>query len=402
MAKVAIIGQGYVGLTIASFAADHHQVIGFDNRDDIVNRLNKGESHIEGVSSDKLALHIRSNSYLATSDPSKLADAEIVVIAVPTPLDSDRKPDLSFIESACKTIGDNLLNPALIINESTSFPGTVRDYIKPTIEKYSKAKVSHLYSVSPERVDPGREDWNQKNTPRLYAGLTKEASEKTKSFYSTFCDNLVEVSSPEVAEAAKLFENTFRQVNIALVNEFAVIANALGIPVNETLQAANTKPYGFMKFTPSTGVGGHCIPVDPTYLSFAATEKGVAANFIDLANKVNLQMPKYIVDRVESDNDGRLKGKTVQVIGVAYKPNVADVRETPAEILINELKSRGAIVSWHDPIVKNWGGVDSHVLGGSEIAVLVTRHSVFKDSDLLASAPYIFDATGTLEGATKL
>ena len=170
----------------------------------------------------------------------------------------------------------------------------------------------------------------------------------------------------------------------------------------ETLQAANTKPYGFMKFTPSTGVGGHCIPVDPTYLSYAATEKGVAASFIDLANKVNLEMPNYVVRRVEADNGGNLNGKTVQVIGVAYKPNVADVRETPAEILINELKSRGAIVSWHDPIVKNWGGVGSHVLGGSEIAVLVTRHSVFKDSDLLASAPYIFDTTGTLDGAIKL
>jgi UDP-N-acetyl-D-glucosamine dehydrogenase len=402
MAKVAIIGQGYVGLTIASFAADHHQVIGFDNRKEVVESLNNGISHIEGVPSEKLATLVNSKKYLATSEPSRLADAEIVVIAVPTPLDSMRKPDLSFINSACKTIGENLSNSALIINESTSFPGTVRSYIKPAIEKYSKTNISHLYSVSPERVDPGREDWNQKNTPRLYAGLTKEASEKTKSFYSTFCDNLVEVSSPEVAEAAKLFENTFRQVNIALVNEFAVIANAIGIPVMETLQAANTKPYGFMKFTPSTGVGGHCIPVDPTYLSYAATEKGVAASFIDLANKVNLEMPNYVVRRVESDNGGNLNGKTVQVIGVAYKPNVADVRETPAEILINELKSRGAIVSWHDPIVKNWGGVGSHVLGGSEIAVLVTRHSVFKDSDLLASAPYIFDATGTLDGAIKL
>jgi UDP-N-acetyl-D-glucosamine dehydrogenase len=402
MAKVTIIGQGYVGLTIASFAADHHEVTGFDNRAEVVENLNKGISHIEGVPSQVLERHLVKKSYLATNDPGLIAGSEIVVIAVPTPLDQDRKPDLSFLESACRAIGENLTTPALIINESTSFPGTVRDYIKPKVEKFSKTKIEHLYSVSPERVDPGREDWNQKNTPRLYAGLTKEASTKTRDFYATFCDQLVEVSSPEVAEAAKLFENTFRQVNIALVNEFAIIADSLGISVNETLQAANTKPYGFMKFTPSAGVGGHCIPVDPSYLSFAANEKGVAADFIDLANKVNLDMPKYVVSRIESDNGGSLKGKKVQVIGVAYKPNVADVRETPAELVVNELKSRGAIVNWHDPIVYKWRGESSEPLGGADIAVLVTRHSTFKDSELLAAAPYIFDTTGTLEGAIKL
>jgi UDP-N-acetyl-D-glucosamine dehydrogenase len=402
MAKVTIIGQGYVGLTIASFAANHHTVSGFDNRADIVENLNAGKSHIEGVASSLLAKHIQNKSYVATTDPSSLSGAEIVVIAVPTPLDQDRKPDLSYLESACKVIGENLTTPALIINESTSFPGTVRDYIKPTVEKFSKNKIEHLYSVSPERVDPGREDWNQKNTPRLYAGLTRLASEKTRDFYSTFCDQLVEVSSPEVAEAAKLFENTFRQVNIALVNEFAVISNSLGISVNETLQAANTKPYGFMKFTPSAGVGGHCIPVDPSYLSYAANQKGISASFIDLANQVNLDMPKYVVKRVEADNGGSLKGKTVQVIGVAYKPNVADVRETPAQLVIEELKSRGATVSWHDPIVAKWSGESSQPLGGSQIAVLVTRHSIFQAAELLASAPYIFDTTGTLEGAIKL
>ena len=257
MAKVTIIGQGYVGLTIASFAANHHTVTGFDTRAEVVENLNQGISHIEGVPSEVLEKHLVKKSYSATTDPSLIAGSEIVVIAVPTPLDQDRKPDLSFLESACRSIGENLTTPALIINESTSFPGTVRGYIKPTVEKFSKTKIDHLYSVSPERVDPGREDWNQKNTPRLYAGLTKESSIKTREFYATFCDQLVEVSSPEVAEAAKLFENTFRQVNIALVNEFAIISKAIGISVNETLQAANTKPYGFMKFTPSAGVGGH-------------------------------------------------------------------------------------------------------------------------------------------------
>ena len=402
MAKVVIIGQGYVGLTIASFAANHHEVIGFDTRSEVVANLNAGKSHIEGVSSSLLKKHIENLCYMASTDPEAISSAEIVIIAVPTPLDADRNPDLSFLESACKSIGENILSPALIINESTSFPGTVRDFIKPKVEKYSINKLEHLYAVSPERVDPGREDWNQQNTPRLYAGLTQEASEKTRDFYATFCDQLVEVTSPEVAEAAKLFENTFRQVNIALVNEFAIISKALGISVNETLQAANTKPYGFMKFTPSAGVGGHCIPVDPSYLSYAANQKGIEASFIDLANKVNLEMPRYVVNRIEADNGGSLNGKTVQVIGVAYKPNVADVRETPAELVIEELKSRGAKVTWHDPIVEKWNDESSHSLGGSEVAVLVTRHSVFISKDLLASAPYLFDTTGTLEGATKL
>jgi UDP-N-acetyl-D-glucosamine dehydrogenase len=259
-----------------------------------------------------------------------------------------------------------------------------------------------LYAISPERVDPGRVDWDQKNTPRLYAGLTPEASEKTRDFYSTFCDNLIEVSSPEVAEAAKLFENTFRQVNIALVNEFAEIAHALGISVHETLNAANTKPYGFMKFNPSAGVGGHCIPVDPTYLAFVASQKGVPATFIERANEVNLEMPKYIVSRVIADNGGTLKGKKVQVIGVSYKPNVADTRETPAELVIGELKVQGAEVTWHDPVVKSWQGGNSTDLGGSEIAIVVTLHDVMEKSEVIKSAPYVFDTTGKLTGVKGL
>ena len=215
--KVAIIGQGYVGLTIAAFASKHHQVIGFDNNSATVVDLNAGKSHIEGVASSDIKAAIDSGNYRATNQPEEILGAEIVVIAVPTPLTKDRKPDLTFIESACRTIGENLQNSALIINESTSFPGTVRNYIKPLVEKYSKQPMRHLYAISPERVDPGRIDWDQKNTPRLYAGLTPEATVKTREFYSTFCDDLIEVSSPEVAEAAKLFENTFRQVNIALI-----------------------------------------------------------------------------------------------------------------------------------------------------------------------------------------
>jgi UDP-N-acetyl-D-glucosamine dehydrogenase len=400
--KITIIGQGYVGLTIAAFASKSNQVIGFDNSQKVVDQLNHGISHIEGVESTLIKTAIDSGNYRASTNGADISGSEVVVIAVPTPLNKERKPDLSYIESACKTIAENITEPVVVINESTSFPGTLRDYIKPLIEKYSDYKIEHLYAISPERVDPGRTDWDQKNTPRLFAGLTPEASKKTKEFYSTFCDNLVEVSSPEVAEAAKLFENTFRQVNIALVNEFAEIAHALGISVHETLEAANTKPYGFMKFNPSAGVGGHCIPVDPSYLAHVAAAKGVPATFIERANEVNLEMPKYIVARVAADNGGTLSGKSVQVIGVAYKPNVADTRETPAELVIDELKRQGAKVSWHDPVVSIWQAETSSALGGSDIAIVVTLHDALDKQAVLTSAPYVFDTTGNLKGAKGL
>ena len=400
--KVSIIGQGYVGLTISVFAAEHHTVVGFDKNQGVVEALNSGNSHIEGVESADLVRLIADGKYMATTDPSELVDSDVVVIAVPTPLAKDRKPDLTFVAAACQTIGENLKTPALIINESTSFPGTVRNLIRPLIEEHSGGSLEHLYAVSPERVDPGRSDWNQKNTPRLYAGLTPEASEAVREFYSTFCDNLVEVSSPEVAESAKLFENTFRQVNIALVNEFAQIAHALDISVYETLEAAATKPYGFMKFMPSAGVGGHCIPVDPSYLAHTAAGLGVPATFIERANEVNLEMSKYVVDRIKDDNGGSLKGKTVQVVGVAYKPNVADVRETPAEPVIEELKAAGAIVSWSDDLVSTWMGQSSAPLGGSDIAVVITLHAVTDAKKVLDSAPYVFDTTGKVFGAHSL
>ena len=400
--KVGIIGQGYVGLTISAFAAKFYEVVGFDSNQRIVDQLNSGVSHIEGVENSDLEKLIKAGRYHATTAGIELSGVDLIVIAVPTPLTKDRQPDLSYIEAACKTVGENIQMPVLVINESTSFPGTLRNYIKPAIERYSKNKVDHLYAISPERVDPGRSDFNQRNTPRLYAGLTLEASKKTREFYSKFCDNLVEVSSPEVAEAAKLFENTFRQVNIALVNEFAQIAHSLGISVYETLDAANTKPYGFMKFTPSAGVGGHCIPVDPTYLAAVAENHGAPATFIRRANEVNLEMSEYVVDRVQADNGGSLEGKSVLVVGVAYKPNVADVRETAAELVIEHLRGRGAVVSWHDDVVKNWKGEISSPLSGADIAVVVTMHDSVKAPDVVASAPYVFDTTGKLKGVHGL
>jgi len=397
--KVAIIGQGYVGLTISAFAGEFFEILGFDKNRAIVDRLNQGQSHIEGVDNSIIKKLISKGQYRASDRGKDISEAEIVIIAVPTPLTDDRQPDLKYIEAACKTIGENIDSPVLVINESTSFPGTLRNFIRPTVEKYSKNGIEHLYAISPERVDPGRSDFNQKNTPRLFSGLTSEATSRTREFYSTFCDNLVEVSSPEVAEAAKLFENTFRQVNIALVNEFAQISHSLGISVYETLDAANTKPYGFMKFTPSAGVGGHCIPVDPTYLAAVAEEHGAPATFIRRANELNLEMSKYVVDRVQADNSDSLQGKSVLVVGVAYKPNVADVRETAAELVIEHLRSRGAVVSWHDDLVGTWKGESSAPLSGGDIVIVVTLHDSVKVVDVLTAAPYVFDTTGKIPGA---
>ena len=400
--KVSIIGQGYVGLTISAYAGAHYTVVGFDKSQVVVDRLNKGISHIEGVDSSAIGSLIAKGAYKATTQGADIAGSDIVVIAVPTPLDSKRLPDLSYIDSACKVIAENLDKPALIINESTSFPGTIRNFIKPTIEKYSKVLLSHEYAISPERVDPGRVEWNQKNTPRLFSGLTPEATRRTREFYSTFCDELVEVSSPEVAEAAKLFENTFRQVNIALVNELAQISHALGIDVRETLDAANTKPYGFMKFSPSAGVGGHCIPVDPSYLAHLALENGVRATFIERANEVNLEMPQYIAKRVAEDNGGSLKGKKVLVVGVAYKPNVADTRETPAEHLIEALNAMGAHVTWSDSVVGSWHGKESVPLAGADMAIVVTKHDEVSEAEIMQAAPYVFDTTGKVKKAVQL
>ena len=391
-----------MGLTLSAFASRSFQVIGYDADSRVVEQLNKGISHIEGVDSGLVQERIKAGTFNATNSGRELEAVDIVLIAVPTPLSVNREPDLSYIEAACRTIGENIKHAVLVINESTSYPGTLRNFIKPTIEKYSATSIEHLYAISPERVDPGRTDFNQKNTPRLYAGLTPEASSKTHDFYSKFCDNLIEVSSPEVAEAAKLFENTFRQVNIALVNEFAQIAHAIGISVYETIDAANTKPYGFMKFSPSAGVGGHCIPVDPTYLAAIAEEHGAPATFIRRANEVNIEMSRYIVNRVKADHGGTLSEKSVLVVGVAYKPNVADVRETAAELVIEHLRNEGAVVSWHDDVVGNWNGESSAPLTGADISIVVTKHSSVDAKKILESAPYVFDTTGKVEGAKGL
>jgi UDP-N-acetyl-D-glucosamine dehydrogenase len=391
--RVAIIGQGYVGLTIAVGASSAgHKVIGFDVNDVLVAQLNAGKSHIEGVSCDELSRFIATGTYLATSDPTALDGSDVIVIAVPTPLDEARNPDLSFVHAASDLIAGYAKSPALIINESTSYPGTLRKEIAARI-----SGVDHMYASSPERVDPGNTQWGTKNTPRLIGGLTPAAVAKAKEFYGTFCDTIIEVSSPEVAEAAKIFENTFRQVNIALVNEFAQIADALGISGREVLDAAATKPYGFMEFNPGPGVGGHCIPVDPSYLAHVANEAGVPATFIKRANEVNLAMPAYVVKRVVAGAGGSIKGKKVVVVGVSYKSNVADTRETPAAAVFDLLREQGASVIWHDDLVGTWRGETSSPINGADIAVVVSKHDGV-DVNAIESCSYVFDCTGSIAG----
>jgi len=391
--RVVIIGQGYVGLTIAVGAAGAgHSVFGFDVNTALVDQLNAGKSHIEGITDKDLGSFISSGSYAASADASVLDGSDVIVIAVPTPLDAQRNPDLSFVHAAAELIQINVKSPALIVNESTSYPGTLRNEIAARI-----TGVDHLYASSPERVDPGNNQWGTKNTPRLIGGLTTAAVAKAREFYGSFCDSIIEVSSPEVAEAAKIFENTFRQVNIALVNEFAQISDALGISSREVIEAAATKPYGFMAFNPGPGVGGHCIPVDPSYLAHVANQVGVPATFIKRANEVNLAMPAYVVKRVIAGNGGSIKGKKVVVIGVSYKSNVADTRETPAAAVIDLLREQGATVTWHDDLVAKWRGETSSPIAGAAIALVVTKHDGV-DLTAINACGYVFDCTGQIAG----
>ena len=391
--RVAIIGQGYVGLTIAVDAAvAGHTVVGVDVNGELVKKLNLGQSHIEGITNSYLGSLLESGRYSATSNPSALEGCEVIVIAVPTPLDDQRNPDLSFVHAAADLIAENVQSPSLVVNESTSYPGTLRREIASRI-----TGVEHLYASSPERVDPGNTQWGTRNTPRLIGGLTPGAVSKAREFYGTFCDSIIEVSSPEIAEAAKIFENTFRQVNIALVNEFAQIADALGISGREVISAAATKPYGFMEFNPGPGVGGHCIPVDPSYLAHVANQVGVPATFIKRANEVNLAMPAYVVKRVIAGSGGSIAGKSVIVVGVSYKANVADTRETPAAAVIDLLRENGATVTWHDDLVSSWRGEATAPLKG-DVAVIVTRHDGL-DLTSLQACSYVFDCTGTIAGA---
>ena len=374
--RITVVGQGYVGLPISVCAAEAgHTVLGFDIDEKKISKLKLGISDSPEVSTDKLIDLQLQNKIKFSSSIKDSSGSAIYIIAVPTPLDSEHKPDLSFLTSACGLIAQVIEPKSLIINESTSYIGTLRNLIKPIVDRQS-GLTDLNYAVAPERIDPGNKFWSVKNTPRNIAGLTAIATQQSADFYSSFCDSVNVVSSPEVAECSKLFENTFRQVNIALVNELSEVANKLNFSTHEAIMAAATKPFGFMPFYPSIGVGGHCIPVDPSYLSYSAEMAGVDAKFIKLANQVNSAMPKSVNERIKDYLDGDLRGKNVQIAGISYKPDISDLRESPALDLINELETAGAIVTWHDPFVKEYKGKQSVPLSSEiDLGLIITPHS---------------------------
>lgn len=371
--KVAIIGQGYVGLPLAISAAESgHLIVGIDSNPALVSTISSGASPISDIEHTRVKRVIASGRYRVTTAIDAMSQAEIIVICVPTPLGSDRQPDYSYVESALESIAQMMTPHALVITESTVSPGINRGLIKEALDKVA---VPYELAYSPERIDPGNKRWNVTNTPKLVAGLTPAATERAAAFYRTFVETVTTGSSLEVVETAKLLENSFRLINISFINEIAQLCAAMGIDVREVVDAAATKPYGFMPFYPGAGVGGHCIPVDPAYLAAKAQEVGSSARFIELANDVNRSLASYFTG-VALGILGELKGKKILVIGLAYKPDVADVRETPAEGLIHELRSRGADVEWHDELVVEWNREKSVSLSPHfDLAILVNPHS---------------------------
>ncbi len=371
--RIAIIGQGYVGLSISVGAFRFgHQVIGVDLSERVIELLKRGGSHIEGIDASDIQEGLASGKFEPTTDYTAISDCDAVIIAVPTPIDENEKPDISLLEDASKRVGQNIKRPTLVINESTSFPGTLRKVIKPIVDRESGLK--NLYAISPERVDPGNERFEVRNTPRLVGGIDEASLQAAVDLYRTFCDEVVPVSSPEVAEAAKLLENTFRYVNIGFIDEFAKIMNAMNIPVEEVIQAASTKPYGFMPFYPNIGIGGHCIPVDPHYLQQEGVKVGLPSKFIHLTSEVNSEMPRHLISAV-SRKLGGLSGKKCLLIGVTYKPNIADTRETPASNVVRELRGMGVVVKWHDPLVEKWNGQESAPVDGQyDFGIVLASH----------------------------
>jgi UDP-N-acetyl-D-glucosamine dehydrogenase len=376
MSKIAVIGQGYVGLPLAVKSAESgHTVIGFDIDADKIANINNGLVNSPEIDKGLVKDLITNGLYVATNNPEYISDCEIIVLAVPTPLDHLGNPDLSFLKSASVLVAKNCSSKTLIINESTSYPGTLRRLILPIFKEYLKNDI--LFASAPERVDPANPTWNLNNTPRIISGLSQDAIDKSFEFYSSFCQNVQIVETPEIAEAAKLFENTFRMVNIALVNEFALICKKLDIPPHQVLDAAATKPFGFMKFVPGIGVGGHCIPVDPIYLMDAAESAGAESSLIKLSFNMNKAMPRNIIELIKNELGRKLRDRKIQIVGLAYKPNVPDTRESPVINLIEGLKNEGVEVIWHDPVVKKYGSENSSSLRlDIDLGLILTPHSI--------------------------
>lgn len=396
---IAVIGQGYVGLPLAVEAAEAGwTVIGVDKSPIIVKNLNSGRSHIEDISDARLSALIEGKRYVASGDYREISKATVCVICVPTPLDHEGKPDTRILESAVISVAPHLKSGTLLVNESTSYPGTLRDLIKRIVdEKRDSGAEGIKFASAPERIDPQNKEWKLSATPRLISGIDNEARKAAEDFYSTFCHNIVPVSSPEVAELAKLLENTFRQVNIALINQLVPFCHKLGIDIREVIEAAGTKPYGFMKFYPGAGVGGHCIPVDPIYLLWKSRQLGIDLPFIEKADDINRKMPEYVTERLLALTQERAS-KSVLLLGIAYKPGVSDVRESPALDVAKHLKARGFEVYFLDPLVESIDGIDPYNGEDIRAAIVVTAQPGLDLGPYVAADIPILDCTGAFKG----
>ena len=417
-ARIAILGLGYVGLPLAVvFGEAGFNVTGIDPDTRKVEALNKGVSYIPDVKTEAVAELVKSGNLIATTDFSVLKEIDAVSICVPTPLRKTGDPDMSFILSATEQLAKYVHQNMVVVLESTTYPGTTREVLLPMLTEKSGLKVGEdiFVAFSPERVDPGREDWTTINTPKVVGGITESCVEVATAWYSGAIQTVFPVSSAEAAEMAKLLENTFRMINIGMVNELAIMCERLGVNVWEVIDAAATKPFGFMKFTPGPGLGGHCIPIDPLYLSWKMKALNYNARFIDLASEINTNMPRYVVSRMlEAMNDrGKtLKGSKVLVLGVAYKPDIDDVRESPALDVIGLLQNKGAQVEYHDPYIAHihheydgWE-MDSvknmlDAVRESDAVVIVTNHSEYDYKTIVDAAKFVFDSRNALGKLAK-
>jgi UDP-N-acetyl-D-glucosamine dehydrogenase len=404
---VAVIGAGYVGVPLAAtFAEAGSRVLIIDVQPHIVEQLNAGTSHIEDVSSERLATLVEKGLVVASTDYEQVRQAHAVLIALPTPLSRQREPDLSYVERASRSLAPVLQRGQVIVLESTTWPGTTREVVQPILEEGSGLKAGedfHL-AMSPERVDPGREDWTTKTTPKVVGGINEASTQAAAAVYRRAIDTVHEVSTPDAAELTKLLENIYRAVNIALVNELAQLCDRMNIDVWEVIDAAATKPFGFASFKPGPGLGGHCIPIDPFYLTWKAREYDFSTRFIELAGEVNNNMPYFCRSLIsQALNHGANKsvsGSKVLIVGVAYKPDIGDWRETPAEKLIHLLRNAGAEVSYHDPFVPEFDGMTSAALDPEayDCIAIVTNHSTVDYEDLVKSGRVIVDFRNATKG----
>jgi len=410
-AKVGIIGLGYVGLPLAcTIAKAGFKVTGFDKSREKVNKVNKGFSTINDVSSELLKDLTERGRLSATQDFNLLKEVDVVCICVPTPLSVYKEPDLSYVESAVKEVYRNLNGKKLIILESTTYPGTTREKVLAYLEKKGKVGKDFFLAYSPERVDPGNKKYTIENTPKIVGGVTPRCTELATLFYSQFVKKVFPVSSPESAEMTKLFENIFRVVNIALVNELMMLCDRMGINIWEVIEAASTKPFGFMPFYPGPGIGGHCIPIDPFYLSWKARAYNFPTEFIELAGKINERMPYYVVEKASeylNEVGKSIKGSHILIIGVAYKKDISDTRESPALKIIEILMKRGSNISYHDPYVpeikvsgKNFTSqnLSREVLNSSDLVIIITDHSNVNYELIKDESSLILDMRNRLGG----